>query len=252
MLGAMTEARRRRRTLSAAALLALSLASPFARAGGNDTEAKSRKLFEQAEGLGNDGRWREACLLYQAAHDLNGTGGTALRAGDCYEKINDVDRAIVMYRWVVDHRAGDKHPERVAIAEQRLVMLQRLKAAQQAPVQQRGPVRAAPPPPPVPNRVPAAVSFAVGGASLVTGVVLLTVAGLQAQTVNKACGTADPCPLTHQADFDAANAKAWASMGMFSLAGVGVAAGALMWALQVPKTSVVRSALGPQGITLRF
>jgi hypothetical protein len=254
----MTEVQRRRRTLSAAALVALvALVAPEARAGGAETEAKSRKLFEQAEGLGNDGRWKEACLLYQAAHDLNGTGGTALRAGDCYEKINDFDRALAMYGWVVDHRASDKHPERVAIAEQRVAALTRLKAAQRP-----GPIQAPPPPlpPPKPNRIPAFVAFGVGGAGAVVGAVFGGLALAQAGSVKANCSHTTPCdpkPGHQTAELEkqasAAKTKAWDANVGIGVGVVGVATGAILFVLGVPKLAqTVRAGTGPEGITLRF
>jgi hypothetical protein len=251
----MTEARRS--SIAAAALLALTLSAPLARAGGNETEVKSRKLFEQAEGLGNDGRWKEACLLYQAAHDLNGTGGTALRAADCYEKINDLDRAIALYQWVVDHRASDKHPERVAIAEQRLLQLRQLKAAQRP-----GPVQAPPPPPPPPkpNRIPAFVAFGVGGAGAIVGGIFGGLALAQAASVKTNCNHTQPCdPKTGfttaglEKDANAAKTKAWVSNVGIGLGVAGVATGAILFALGVPKVAqTVKASAGPEGITLRF
>ena len=79
----MTEGRSRITALGLALVIAVSsLTTP---AGAIDPEAKSRQLFKEAETFANDGRYDKACPLYQAAHELNSTGGTALRAADCYD-----------------------------------------------------------------------------------------------------------------------------------------------------------------------
>src|SRR4051812_14120798 len=110
----MTEARHAHLVGSIAALLAASLAAPRG-AAASDVEQRSRQLFKQGGELANDGRWAEACPLFQAAHDLHATGGTALRTADCYEKIARYERALDLYQYVVDHREGDRTPDRVKL-----------------------------------------------------------------------------------------------------------------------------------------
>jgi hypothetical protein len=270
---------RRRIALALAAALAVGALAPAAQAGTPEDETKSRQLFKQADGLANEGKWKEACLLFQAAHELNSTGGTAIRAADCYEKIGEYERALGMYQYIVDHRATDKVPERVKIAEGRIVALKKQLApdapppppsagktppagptAQQTPVQ--GLPKPPPPPPPKPNRVPAIVMFAVGGAGAVVGGVMGGLALKQAGDVKTMCGNSAPpnCGATDphvRADAksaaSAATTKAWVANVGIGLAVAGVATGAVLWALGVPKAAEkVKSAVGPGGVTIRF
>ena len=252
--------------LALAAGAALSLAAPSARAG-SDEEAKSRNLFKQAESLANDGRWKEACLLYQAAHDLNATGGTALRTADCYEKIAQYEPALTMYQWVVDHRATDKLPDRVKLAEGRVFALRKQLGKDTVqrplgPVQQRPLSPPPPPPPPPPNRVPAFVLFGVGGAGLVAGAVFGGLALAQSGDIKSKCGGEATCtPLKvsgyteeqFNSDISAMNAKGYGSTIALGVGAAAVVTGVVLFVLKVPKaSSAVRSAWGPQGLTLRF
>lgn len=269
MSGVMTSARRglMRSLAVCASIASMSLAASSAHAG-PDEEAKSRNLFKQAESLANDGRWKEACHLYQAAHDLNSTGGTALRAADCYEKIADYEHALAMYRYVVDHRAKDKLAERVRLAEGRVFALEKQLAKdspRQGPVQQFGPSpkQPPPPPPPVPNRIPAFVTMGVGGASLVAGVVLGSLALVQAGDIKSKCGSGDTCSLPQDgtyrlddlhADKSALNAKAWAANVTLGVGIVGLAVGVTLYVLKVPKysTAAATTSVGPNGVAIRF
>lgn len=267
MSGVMTRASR---GLALTLAICAALASRPAHAG-LDEEAKSRNLFKQAESLANDGRWKEACHLYQAAHDLNSTGGTALRTGDCYEKIADYERALAMYQYVVDHAATDKHPERVTLAQGRVSALKRQLAkdpvqkptqapTQQGPLQQRGPTPPPPPPPPEPNRIPALVVGGVGAASLVAGVVVGSLALVQAKDIQSNCGDGASCVLANgytkpqfESDKAALNTKAWVANITVGVGLAGLATGVILFVLKVPKaSSAVKSAVGPQGLTLRF
>ena len=249
-------------SLSLAAALSLGLASTAARAG-TEEESKSRQLFKQAESLANGGRWKEACHLYQAAHDLNSTGGTALRGADCYEKIADYERALGMYQYVVDHRATDKLPDRVKLAENRVSALRKQLGKDQpaqAPTAQKAPPPPPPPPPPVPNRVPAYVALGLGGASAIAGAVLGGLALMQSSDIKSNCGDGSACtPKTayqkdqYESDMAAASAKAWGANIAFGVAVAGVATGIVLYVLQVPKAApALRRAIGPQGLTLRF
>jgi len=276
MRGAMTDGMRRI-ALALAAALAIGALAPGARAGTPDDEAKSRQLFKQADGLANDGKWKEACLLFQAAHELNSTGGTAIRAADCYEKTGEYEHALGMYQYIVDHRATDKVPERVKIAEGRVAALKKQLAPEAPPPPPTG--KAAPPPPPTaptaqvqapprpppppprPNRVPAIVAFAVGGAGAVVGGVMGGLALKQAGDVKTMCGNGAPpyCNADAQTRLDAKSAasaattKAWVSNVGIGLAVAGVATGAVLWALGAPRAAEkVRTAVGPGGVTIRF
>lgn len=265
---------RRLGALSLAAALSLGAAAAHA---GPEEEQKSRQLFKQAESLANDGRWKEACHLYQAAHDLNSTGGTALRAADCYEKIADYERALEMYQYVVDHRAKDKVAERVRLAEGRVSALKKQlgkdqptqgPAAQkpvaqsptQTPALPTAPPPPEPPPAPVPNRVPAFVALGLGGAGAIAGAVLGGLALMQSGDIKSACGEGPTCApkgsygRTQFEDETAAmSAKAWGANIALGVAVVGVTTGIILYALKVPRSApALKSAFGPRGISLRF
>jgi hypothetical protein len=232
-------------------------------------EVQSRSLFKKGEALANDGQWSQACPLFRAAHDLHGTGGTALRTADCYEKLGQFDRALEMYRYIVDHGTTDKEPERVRLAEDRVAVLKKqLKLDQPAPAPagtQTAPTSAPPPsspppppPPPPPNRVPAFIAFGVGIAGAAVGGVLGGLALSEAHAVKTSCmgaRTAPPynCPGL-ASDANAATTKAWISNVGFGLAVAGAAAGVvLLVTIGSPKAqAAVKSAAGPGGLTLRF
>jgi hypothetical protein len=277
MSGAMTRGARGL-VLALAAWATVSAAAPSARAGAAE-EAKSRDLFKQAESLANDGRWKEACHLYQAAHDLNGTGGTALRTADCYEKIAQYEQALGLYQWVVDHRATDRLPDRVKLAEGRVSALRKqlgkdvVQKTPQGPVQQTpaqvpstSPTSPTsppppPPPPPPPNRVPAIVVASVGGAGLVAGAVLGGLALAQSADIKSMCGDGTSCKPVHasysKAQFDsdtsAMNAKGLGSTIALGVGAAAVVTGVVLFVLKVPKaSSVAKTALGPSGLMLRF
>ena len=97
-------------------LLALSAPPAAAQTG---AAARSRALFDQARQLAEAKKWSEACPLFQAAHDLNSTGGTALQAANCYEQINKLDRALELYRFILENPEARKKQDRVALAEER-------------------------------------------------------------------------------------------------------------------------------------
>lgn len=139
-------------------LLALSAPPAAAQTG---AAARSRALFDQARQLAEAKKWSEACPLFQAAHDLNSTGGTALQAANCYEQINKLDRALELYRFIVEDPEARKKQDRVALAEERIrVIREKLPApppsasaapppsASAAPVP---PSASAPPVPPPPS-----------------------------------------------------------------------------------------------------
>src|SRR5277367_4760735 len=120
----MTDRKRRRLGWTLSLLVAVPcMASPRPAVAG-DAELRSRQLYKQGEALANDGNWAEACPLFQAAHDLHGTGGTALRTADCYEKVGKYERALAMYQYIVEHRDTDSG-ERVALAEGRVAALRK-------------------------------------------------------------------------------------------------------------------------------
>jgi hypothetical protein len=262
--------------LALAALLAAGALAPGRSfAGAPEDEVKSRQLFKDADKLAADGRWKEACSLFQAAHDLNSTGGTAMRTADCYEKIADYDRALGMYQWVVEHRAADKNHERVKIAENRVEALKKQLAKDQPPpVVQKPPVEQhpLPPPPPTsapevppppPNRVPAFVSFGVGGAGLVLGAVFGGLAMAQASGVKSDAQTRCPTSTCNDPDLDsrksAAITKGWVANIGFGVAVAGAVTGIVLLATaSSPKAEQQRavqkaqSFVTPEGLRIRF
>ncbi|APR85511.1 Hypothetical protein A7982_10860 [Minicystis rosea] len=233
-----------------------------ASAGTPEDEKKSRQFFAEADSLANQGRWKDACVLFQAAHDLNSTNGTAYRTAECYEHVGDDDRAVRLYQYVLDHRATDQVPERVMLAEKHVQDLKEKAARAKAAVGQQKKVEQAPPPPPPPpkpNRVPAIVAFTVGGLGAVVGGVFGGMALSQASDIKSKCGP-DParCPgFATKADYDSAvgavQTKAWVSNVTLGVAVVGVVTGSVLYALGYPKAATkVTSAVGPSGLTLSF
>ncbi len=91
--GLLTDGRRTR--LALALFAAMALWRLFARrAGTPEDEKKSRQYFAEADSLANLGRWKDACVLFQAAHDLNATNGTAYRTAECHERTGEDERAL--------------------------------------------------------------------------------------------------------------------------------------------------------------
>src|SRR5262249_3693979 len=135
-------------------------------------EDRSRDLFGQARDLADRGQWAQACPLFQAAHDLHATGGTALQTANCYEKIGSPERALPLYRWVLDPAHGDKNEERAAIAKERVQVLEGHTPAPVGSGTAPGAPSASPaatgtePVAPAPSRVPAYAAFGVGAAGL--------------------------------------------------------------------------------------
>jgi hypothetical protein len=244
--------------LAVAAILAV--APPAAAA---DPEGASRQLFKEGDAQAAAGRWPDACPYFQAAHELHATGGTALRAADCYEKTGKDARAIELYEYIVEHRATDKEPERVKLAEERLLILKqklgldRPASAPSAAGVPPPPEPALPPPPP-PDRVPVIVAFTLAGAGLVTGAVAGGLALSQAGDVKTLCNMkptcAGPNATAAQSASDGATSKAWIANVGFGVAVAEVVTGVvLIVTARSPRARAgVESALGPHGVTIRF
>ncbi len=273
----MIDGRRRRAAPSGSSRCSSSRrASPSRAARPRQTtpRCRSRRLFQQAEALANSGSWNEACPLFQAAHDLHGTGGTALRTADCYEKVGKYDRALDLYQWIVDHRDTDPKPDRVLLAMGRVNALHKQLAPSPAPPKERvgapvAPVAPTaplapttqpvqqppppPPPPPPPSRVPVYVSYGIGGAGLVVGAIFGGLALSQAHDVNSACKANVPCPQEASAHDDALTKATVSDVG-FGIALAGAVAGTvLLFVNRTPAMqSAVHSVVGPGGISLRF
>ena len=242
----------------ALALAALSVGTAPAAAQPIQAEQRSRALFDQARQLADADRWTEACPLFQASHDLNSTGGTALQTANCYEKTGKPERALPLYEFIVSRPDAQTNPERLAIAKERARTLRRELGLDKpgapppappppAPV---GSAAARPPPPEEPpRRAPAYVAFGVGGAGLVVGAVAGALALSQASDVNSRCeGTR--CPAADEPNRDAAITKGWVSTVGFGVGVAGAAVGIVL--LATGGTAAKRVAATPHGITVRF
>lgn len=257
-----------RRAASALVLIfGVALAPGRARAAGPESETWARQLFAKGQAFANESQWDAACPFFQAAHALSATGGTALRGADCYEKIGAYGRALEMYQWVVDHRASDKVPERVALAEGRVAALKKQLApeppspAAAAPPPRTGPTRTPAPPPPPASRAPAIAAFAVGGAGAVVAGVFGGLALSQASRIKsdaaQSCSTGSCNDPDLAARKSAASTKAWVANAGVGVAVVGAVVGTILLVRSAsPRTEKSSQALldplGPDGLAIRF
>jgi len=267
----------------ACASLALSgLAGAPAGAQPSSAEQRSRALFQQAKKLADAGKWTEACPLFQAAHDLNSTGGTALQTANCYEQTGKPDRALPLYEFIVSRPDAQKNPERVAIAEERIEALRKQLGATSpedaalpgatpregdAPPGKPGAAegtgqgqegaggQSAPPPQGAgedqgPSRAPAYVALGAGGVGIAVGAVAGVLALSQAADVQSRC-EGDRCLRTDAASKDAAYAKGWVSTVGFGVGAVGVAVGVVLLATGGGRPPG-RVSADARGVTVRF
>lgn len=272
----MTETRR---FVAVALLAAAALTAPRARAASPEDEKKSRLAFEEADALANQGRWKDACFLFQRAHDLHATNGTAYRTGECYEHIGEDDKAIPLFQYVIDHAATDKVQNRPPLAEQHLkdarerIALAKAAAAYaqkhpfdkgdkggkggKGPQNQSVPLRGGAPPPLVPNRVPAIIALAAGGAGAIAGGIFGGLTLAAAGDIKSTCGSPPTCQGYSKPEFDSAvssmHTKGWAANVAIGVGVVGLTTGVVLLALGYPKHAAkAKSALGPGGVTIRF
>ena len=226
-------------------------------------EARSRELFTQAVELAEKSRWTEACPLFQAAHDLNATGGTALQTANCYEKIGKLDRALEHYEFILSRPDAKKNAERVAIAEERVRVLREAlgKTDPKAPPSKTGTSSqtdggastSAPLPPPdssITSRTAGFVAIGAGGVGLAVGALFGALALSQAGDVNATC-IDNRCPKSSEQYADAALTKGWVSTVAFGVGAAGVALGIVLLATSggEPPKSVTADA---RGITVSF
>jgi tetratricopeptide (TPR) repeat protein len=260
-----------------AAAAALSAAPAWAQP--ESTEQRSRALFEKARVLAEQGRWADACPLFQKAHDINSTGGTALQTANCYEKIGQPERALPLYETIVNLPDAGKNPERLRIAEERIRALRAAGVgqpkppepappppeAQPDPAPAPAPSAASPAPPPAgtalpqppggagdsggSSRVPAYVAFGVGGVGLAVGAVAGALALGDAADAKERC-VDNVCPLDDEAKRDSAIAKGWISNIGFGVGAVGVAVGIVLLVTGNPAPDKV--AADARGFRLRF
>lgn len=226
-------------------------------------EARSRDLFGQAAALSEQGRWTEACPLFQAAHDLNATGGTALRTANCYEKIGKLERALEHYEFILSRPDAQKNPERVAIAEERVRALREALGkpdpkAPPAPTSSTPPpgptASASPPATPPPDtgtgrRTAAIIALGAGGAGLAVGALFGALALSQASDVKATC-TGNQCPKAQEPNADAAITKGWVSTVGFGAGAVGVAVGIVLLATSGGAPKPVSA--DARGLTIHF
>jgi hypothetical protein len=97
------------------------------------------------------------------------------------------------------------------------------------------------------------IAFGVGGVGLVVGAVAGSLALSQAADIKKVCTPSVPCPQESSAA-SAAQTKAWvANAGFFVLIAGGVTGAVLLLTHASPGAQrAVKSAVGPEGLTLRF
>jgi hypothetical protein len=245
------------------------LAGTRAEAQTAEDERRSRALFNEGKQLAEAGRWTEACPKFQRAHVLNSTGGTALLAANCYEKIGEAARALPLYEFIVSRPDADENPERLAIAKERIRVLREQLSysepppapppapAATAPSAAPGPSAApdpAPPPGPVageggPSRTPAYVAFGVGGVGIAVGAVAGALALAQAGDVKSRCD-GNRCLAEDEPNKDAAMAKGWVSTIGFGVGAAGIALGFVLLVTGSPAEGTVTA--DARGVMLRF
>ena len=213
---------------------------------------RSRALFDRGRKLTEQSLWEEACLLFEQAHELHATGGTALQLANCYEHIGKIDDAIKTYRFVIEHADTERVEDRVRIARERIEALERRAAATRAPP----PPAPAPPAEPDRLRLPAYVSLGAGGAGLVVGTLFGVLAISQAGSVKSTCAN-DVCPLSQQSAADAAKTKGWVSTIGFGVGIVGVSVGAALLVIDARRGHPIlganpRVVAGVDGVSFRF
>jgi hypothetical protein len=74
----------------------------------NGGSAQADQLFREARGLLDQGRYREACRLFERSLELAPSPGTLLNLGNCYEQEGDLARALSTF----EHAVADAQLER--------------------------------------------------------------------------------------------------------------------------------------------
>ncbi len=259
---------RRFRLHAACALVGWLVMAPAFPAHAEQTpEERSRELFAQGASLAEQSRWTEACPLFQAAHDLSATGGTALQAANCYEKTEKLARALDMYRFIAQNPDARKNAERLAYAAERIKFLEEKLGAKSSSAQTPSstttspgktdgaqgaiaPVKQDTAQSATPSRTPGIALLGVGAAGFVVGGIFGGLALAQSDALNEKCpGTV--CPTSLQGEADGAITKGWISNVGFGVGVVGAAVGVILLVTAKPATAS-RVAVGPDGIRLRF
>jgi hypothetical protein len=94
------------------------------RAYAQDAEAAAEGLFQDAVELRESGQWEEACEKFQASQKLSPARGTLLNIAECYERFGELARAWAAYRRLEAQSLDAKDTERVAIARDRIRVLE--------------------------------------------------------------------------------------------------------------------------------
>lgn len=252
---------------------ALALAEPAAAhpaeelAGGppDETEERSRALFDEASRLASQGKWRDACPIFRAAHDIKATGGTTIRLADCYERVGQKADALKLYQSIVAERQSHS-PERVAISKARIADL--TKEVGSPAREPRNPdgsgATSAPAAPTQPKRIEAAMSgpnrapgyalIAGGGVAIALGGVFGALALADASAAKQLCPSRPGAACAEAVPArEGATTKAWVSNVAIGVGVVGLAIGVVLVATaraQPVKVGGVR--LDPKGASISF
>jgi hypothetical protein len=224
---------------------------------------EARKIFDEARALAQQERWSEACPLFEKAHALHRTGGTTLQLANCYERIDELQKARLLYREILDNKQSEKVAERITIAEQRLAAVERRLAALEKPRQPEPRAEPAPPPKPDPSgdtssegpsplAIGGYVAIGVGGVGIIIGAALGGAALAEESAVRDSCVNG-VCPASEQENADAARSKAIGSDIALTVGGVVAAAGVVMLIVALtsePDASALY--VDPSGFGFRF
>jgi Tetratricopeptide repeat len=86
--------------------------------------ARAEQLFRDARGLLDQGRYREACRLFERSLELAPSPGTLLNLGNCYEQEGNLERALSTFEHAVADAQLEKNEDKrrawVDAASQRL------------------------------------------------------------------------------------------------------------------------------------
>lgn len=105
------------------AILIVLAAATAANAQPRSAEEMAAKLFEQARDLIKEGRWADACAVFEASMRQQPAPGTRLNLANCYELIGKLGRAWDLYREAIAQATLAKDTKRRQHAEKRAAAL---------------------------------------------------------------------------------------------------------------------------------